>query len=189
MVIVTSSSPGGDFFSGFGAQLAISYYSVSVGLTAMLTWVICYRMVIHGLEMKKHLGTDYASVYFAVFSLIIESVLPYSLSGIAFVVTLGVGSPTSIAFGCVYVLLMVSRSVCGSVTRAKGFAVYITAGADPAGGIWTGMDRGDGQGTAFDAQVQAAWGYDYVDGVALSRGQRCNGTWRHTRIEKARCNY
>jgi hypothetical protein len=187
MVIATSSSPGGNFFSGIAAQLAISYYSVSVGLTAMLTWAICYRMVMHGLEMKKHLGRDYASVYFAVFSLVIESVLPFSLAGIAFVVSLGVGSATSIAFGCVYVLLMVSRSMCGSVTRANGFAVYITADADPAGGIWTRMDRGDRQGTAVNAPVQDAWEYECVDGVARFRGQRCNGAWRRIEIliEKA----
>lgn len=139
MVIVTSSLPGGNFFSGIAAQLGIAYYSVSVGLTAMLTGVICYRMVTHGLEMKRHLGKDHASVYFALLSLIVESVLPYTLSGIAFLVSFGVGSSTSIAFACVYILMMVSGSTCGFVGRANGVAVHITADVDIAGCIWTGM--------------------------------------------------
>lgn len=109
MVMVTSSSPGGNFFSGITAQLGLAYYSVSVGLTAILTLVICYRMVTHGRETKKQLGKDYASVYFALMSVIIESVLPYTLSGVAFLVSFGVGSDTSIAFGCVYILMMVSQ--------------------------------------------------------------------------------
>ncbi|KAI9566084.1 hypothetical protein HD554DRAFT_2194648 [Boletus coccyginus] len=106
LVIFTSSSPGGNFFSGVAARLGLVYYSVSVVLTAMLTWVICHRMVTHGLKVEKHLGKDFASVYFALLSLIIESVLPYTLSGTAFLVSFGVGSDTSIAFASVYNLLM-----------------------------------------------------------------------------------
>jgi len=119
----------------------------------MLTWVICYRMVTHGLKVKKRLGKDFASVYFALLSLIIESVLPYTLSGTAFLVSFGVGSDTSIAFASVYILLMVSGPIGGSTTRANGSVVYITTAGDTACGIWTGMERGDGQGTAVDAQV------------------------------------
>ena len=33
------------------------------------------------------------------------------------------------------------------------FAVYITADVDPAGGVWTSMGRGDGQGAVVDAPV------------------------------------
>ncbi|KAG6372977.1 hypothetical protein JVT61DRAFT_1727 [Boletus reticuloceps] len=65
-----------------------------------------FRMVTHVREVKKQLGADYASVHFSLLSIIIESVLPYTLSGIAFLVSFGVGSGTSIAFACVYILMM-----------------------------------------------------------------------------------
>ncbi|KAG6371292.1 hypothetical protein JVT61DRAFT_9761 [Boletus reticuloceps] len=116
-----SSSPGENFFSGIAAQLGIAYYSISVGLTAMLTWVICYRMVTHGREVKKQLGAEYASVY----------AVRDCIFGVVWV-----GSGTSIVFACMYIF----------------DDVYITADADTAGGIWTGMGR-DSQGTAVDAQV------------------------------------
>ncbi|KAF8132481.1 hypothetical protein EV363DRAFT_1449391 [Boletus edulis] len=78
-----SSLPGADFFTGVASQL-----------------------VRHGRRVREHLGHEYASSYFAVATLVVESVLPYTLSGIAFLVSLGVGSPTSAAFVSVYVLMM-----------------------------------------------------------------------------------
>ena len=110
----TSSSPGGDFFTGVASQLGLAYYTVSVFLHTTLTCMICYRLVRHGRKVQKHLGHEYASSYFAVVTVVIESVLPYTLSGIAFLVSLGVGSPTSVAFVCVYFMMMV-RGVATSL--------------------------------------------------------------------------
>ncbi|KAF8554523.1 hypothetical protein OG21DRAFT_1059743 [Imleria badia] len=59
----------------------------------------------HGRKVQEYLGHEYASSYFSVVTLVVESVLPYTLSGIAFLVSLGVGSPTS-AFISVYLLMM-----------------------------------------------------------------------------------
>lgn len=106
--IWASGTPGSNFFVGFAANLGLAYYSVSVGLTAMLTFMICLQIVRHGRMVKKQIGREYASVYFALFSVIVESVLPYTLSGIAFLVSFGVGSAVSTPIGCVYVMLMVS---------------------------------------------------------------------------------
>ncbi|KAF8443932.1 hypothetical protein L210DRAFT_3476449 [Boletus edulis BED1] len=101
-----SSSPGGDFFTGVASQLGLAYYTVSVFLNTTLTCMICYCIVRHGRKVREHLGHEYASSYFAVATLVVESVLPYTLSGIAFLVSLGVGSPTSVAFISVYFLMM-----------------------------------------------------------------------------------
>ena len=78
--------------------------------------MICYRVVRHGKIVQEHLGHEYASLYFAIVTTIIESVLPYTLSGVAFLVSLGVGSPLSAAFICVYFLMMVRGSDTSSTT-------------------------------------------------------------------------
>ncbi|KAF9233773.1 hypothetical protein BU15DRAFT_53444 [Melanogaster broomeanus] len=93
-------------FAGLASIYALSYYAVSALLNSSVTCIICYRMVIHGMLVKKQLGQEYAHTYFNVISIIVESVLPYSLSGVAFLVSLGIGSPTSTAFCSVYILLM-----------------------------------------------------------------------------------
>ncbi|KAG9309618.1 hypothetical protein JVU11DRAFT_10279 [Chiua virens] len=101
-----TSSPLGDFFSGFASQLGFAYYTVAVVLNTILTCMICYRIVRHGKAVQEHLGKDYASLYFSVVTLIVESVFPYTISGIAFLVSLGSGSSTSVAFVSVYFLMM-----------------------------------------------------------------------------------
>ncbi|KAF8553256.1 hypothetical protein OG21DRAFT_1414658 [Imleria badia] len=102
------SLPGGYFFSGsITSQFGLAYYSVSVLLNTVLTCTICYRIVQHGRRVRERLGPEYASSYFAIVTLIIESILPSTLSGIAFLVSLGIGSPTSVAFISVYFPMMV----------------------------------------------------------------------------------
>jgi hypothetical protein len=103
----TSSSPGGDFYTGVASQFGLAYCGVSVALSTILACMICYRLVRHGRRVREHLGHEYASPYFAVVTLVVESVLPCTLSGIAFLVSLGVGSPTSVAFVCVYFMMLV----------------------------------------------------------------------------------
>ncbi|KAF8556744.1 hypothetical protein OG21DRAFT_551315 [Imleria badia] len=106
LVAWANSFPGEDFHTGLSDQLSLAYWSVSVFLNTTLTCMICYRVMRHGKMVQEHLGHEYASLYFAVVTIVVESVLPYTLSGIAFLVSLGVGSPTSSAFICVYFLMM-----------------------------------------------------------------------------------
>lgn len=103
----TSSLPGGNFFAGISVQLGVAYYTVSVSLNTILTCMICYRMVRHGRKVLEYLGHEYASSYFAVVALVVESALPFTLSGIVFLVSFGLNSPTSVAFICVYYTMMV----------------------------------------------------------------------------------
>ncbi|KAG9311427.1 hypothetical protein JVU11DRAFT_8540 [Chiua virens] len=102
----TSSSPGGDFFAGISSQLGFAYYTVGVVLNSILTCMICYRIVRHGKEVQRCLGREYATLYFSVVMLIIESVLPYTVSGVAWLVTLGMGSKTSIVFCDLHIMMM-----------------------------------------------------------------------------------
>lgn len=56
----------------------------------------------HEKVVREHLGQEYAHSCFAIATLVVESVLPYTLSGIAFLVSLGMGSSTSVAFISVF---------------------------------------------------------------------------------------
>ncbi|KAI9568748.1 hypothetical protein HD554DRAFT_2097758, partial [Boletus coccyginus] len=99
-------APGSDFYTGTTAKFSPTYWSISAFLNTTLTCMICYRVLRHGRTIQEYLGREYASLYFTVVTVVIESVLPYTLSGISFLVSLGVGSPTSSAFICVYLLMM-----------------------------------------------------------------------------------
>ncbi|KIK82322.1 hypothetical protein PAXRUDRAFT_832269 [Paxillus rubicundulus Ve08.2h10] len=106
VVLWVSCSPGSDVFVGMASRLNLAYYSISVFLDTIVSGIICYRMLYHAMKVKKQLGNEYASGYFNVISVIIESALLYTLSGLAFLVSFGIGSAASVTFFCVYVLAM-----------------------------------------------------------------------------------
>ena len=69
--------------------------------------MICYRLLSHAKSVKGCLGDHHASPYFSVMVLLIESILPYTMSGIAFLISYGVGSDTEIALSQVYTVMTV----------------------------------------------------------------------------------
>ncbi|KAF8438571.1 hypothetical protein L210DRAFT_3544429 [Boletus edulis BED1] len=81
LVTWVTSLPGGDYYNGIACRLSLAYWSISVFLNTTLTCMICYRVVRHGRKVQEYLGYEYASLYFAVFSVVVESALPYTLSG------------------------------------------------------------------------------------------------------------
>ncbi|KAF9223131.1 hypothetical protein BS17DRAFT_809024 [Gyrodon lividus] len=93
-----SSSPGGDLFTCLASTLALSYDYISVFLNTTVTCMV-----------KKQLGNEYASAHFDVVSIIVESVLLYMLSGIAFLVSLGLESATS----CISPQMLILRVIMG----------------------------------------------------------------------------
>lgn len=104
---ISTASSGGVYFQSFAVQVALAFYCTSVFLETTLTSMICYRLLSHGRLIKERLTSEYASLYFAIALLVVESVLPYTLAGIAFVISLGLGSQMMGVFGYLYTLTMV----------------------------------------------------------------------------------
>ncbi|KAF8130301.1 hypothetical protein EV363DRAFT_1450697 [Boletus edulis] len=102
----STSAPATSFHSGIATQISLAYWSVSVFLNTTLTSMICWRVLRHGRKVQERIGKEYASLYFAVATIVVESVLPYTLSGIAFLVTFGADTPTAAVFLCVYFMFM-----------------------------------------------------------------------------------
>lgn len=69
--------------------------------------MMCCRMVSHGKKAKEYLGDEFASPYFSIVRLVVETAVPLGLSGIAYLVVFGVRSPMAVTFLRVYVLMMV----------------------------------------------------------------------------------
>ena len=117
---ITTTSGGGVYFQAVAARICLAFYCISVFLTTTLTLLICYRLVSHGRLIKEHLAYEYASTYYAIIALVVESVLPSTLASIAFVISLGLGSQTVGLFGYLYALTMV-RGGCIISLRACVF--------------------------------------------------------------------
>ncbi|KAI9566095.1 hypothetical protein HD554DRAFT_2040516 [Boletus coccyginus] len=151
LVAWTSSVPGSDFFTGIAAQFSLAYWTVSVFLNTILTCMICYRIVLHGRKVREHLGHEHASLYFGVVTLVVESVLPYTLSGVAFLASLGSGSSTAATFICVYFMMMMlilrvlaGRAWDSDTSRRPGSTLKFSPD-DASGSQWSdpGSTRAD----------------------------------------------
>ncbi|KIJ16222.1 hypothetical protein PAXINDRAFT_11251 [Paxillus involutus ATCC 200175] len=149
-----SSTPGGDLFSGLASILGMAYYSTSVFLNAAVTGIICYRMVYHAMKVKKQLGHEHASGYFDVVSVIVESVLPYSLSGIAFLVSFGTGNESSMTFYFVY--------ICGMCISPQMLILRVIKGR-----AWN-EDTGEPRGTSIKFSPDSAGPSRFFDESATS---------------------
>ena len=90
-------------------------------------------------------------MYFAIAEVIAGLALPIIISGIAFVVTLGLNSVVNTPVSAVYFMMMVrefphnATKQCTRLTEVTVLAVYFTADAHPLGasrkGIRAGHDR------------------------------------------------
>lgn len=129
-----TSMPGTTFFSGPSAKIGLAYFSSSAFLNVILSFMICYRLLSHARTVKQYLGDKHASPYIIIVSLVVESVLPFTLSGIAFVVSYGMGSPTVGAFSYIHPLVTVcSRTpTLESVAGADEYTVRLTTAVDPS---------------------------------------------------------
>lgn len=133
--------------------VTLASWAISTLLNTTLTCMICYRVVRHGKLIREHLGNEHASLYFTVVTVVVESVLPYTLSSIAFLVSMGSGSATFVGFVCVYFLMMVRGSSSSSAfnTGLSKCIVYIAADVDPPSGFGDSMEQRDIQQTRLDS--------------------------------------
>ncbi|KAI0040547.1 hypothetical protein FA95DRAFT_864469 [Auriscalpium vulgare] len=100
-----SGAPHDNFFGGLALDLGLSYYSVSIGLNIIASSIICGRIIYLGSLLRHTPHGNSMSLYTGTVPIIVESALPYSLSGIAFLVSYGIGSGISILFLSIYVML------------------------------------------------------------------------------------
>jgi len=122
MVVWATSTPGTNFFNGNVANIGLAYYSISVFLHATLTCMVCCHCLRFASTVKKYVGEEFASPYFNIAMLLVESVLPCTLIGIAFLIAFGVGSQMEIALSRLYTVMMVR---CWSKACVAGPQMFV----------------------------------------------------------------
>lgn len=131
-------SPNGDFFAGVAAQIGVAYYTTTIALNFIATCLICGRIIYVAHWTKKTLGREIATTYTSAASIIIESALPYTLSGIAFLVAYGLNNGTSILWGnfysmftCISPQMIIYRVASGRAWTRNKSSEYMTTMAFP----------------------------------------------------------
>ncbi|KAI0055119.1 hypothetical protein BV25DRAFT_1816067 [Artomyces pyxidatus] len=134
MELWASGTPHQDFFSGLAVQLGTSYYATSIGLNTLVTCIITGRILHFARSSRKHLGRDASKIYSGVAQIIVESALPYTLSGIAFLLSYSTGSQLSILwlsfyamFTCISPQILVLRVMERRALQSDQIAYQTTA--------------------------------------------------------------
>ncbi|KAI1784829.1 hypothetical protein LXA43DRAFT_190835 [Ganoderma leucocontextum] len=128
-----SGTPNSDFFTGSAALIALSYSSVVIVLNFTCSTLICIRILYVSKRMQKTLRHEASHTYTGIVALIIESMLPYTLFGIAYVVTLGANHPTSIFWLSVYVMMtcVSPQMIILRVLMGRAWSKDATSGTAP----------------------------------------------------------
>ena len=84
----------------------MAYYATTISLNIIATSVICVRLIYLGRAVYAIRDTEGrgkgAIRYTGTLPMIVESALPYSMAGLAFLVSYGMQSDISILFGALY---------------------------------------------------------------------------------------
>ncbi|TFY55599.1 hypothetical protein EVJ58_g8145 [Rhodofomes roseus] len=102
LFLYASGNPHGDFFEGFAQNCGLGYYTTTIFLNFLTTTMIIGRLLWVARYMRKNLGRATSETYVNVIAIIVESALPYTLIGIANLITYGVRSDTNVLFAAMY---------------------------------------------------------------------------------------
>ncbi|KAH9940190.1 uncharacterized protein BXZ73DRAFT_88845 [Epithele typhae] len=95
---VLSAIPRSDFFAGPATNVGLAYVGMSLGVNVYCTVLICARMWWFSRVVRPALGRRTSHKYLGAASIIIESMLPYTVFTIAYLVALGLESPLVVVF-------------------------------------------------------------------------------------------
>jgi len=89
LLLFQVAQPLANIWQGSSVVLAIPAYSISIGLNILLTIAICIRLMIQRNRMK---GSGHSDIYFSLTAMLVESAALYSVIGVVFLITYGMGS-------------------------------------------------------------------------------------------------
>ncbi|KAH9934030.1 uncharacterized protein BXZ73DRAFT_100869 [Epithele typhae] len=85
-----------NFFTGTASRVGVGYVSMSLSLNVYCTVLICARMWWFSRVIRHALGRQISRKYSGAASIIIESILPYTVFTTAYLVALGLSSPVEV---------------------------------------------------------------------------------------------
>ena len=102
VTVVVSGEASANFFAGLASEMALAYVSCSIGINIMCSALVCARILWASRQVKKTLGPEATHSYINAASVVVECMLPLAVTGLAYVITNGIGHPTSILFFSFY---------------------------------------------------------------------------------------
>ncbi|KAG1858805.1 hypothetical protein DFJ58DRAFT_715800 [Suillus subalutaceus] len=93
MMVIQSAMPTSDLWQGLAAQFGISWVALTVGFNIIVTALIIYRLLFFHRRWSPYTG---------IAEILVESALPFTVLGIAYLATYIQGVPSATAVGIVW---------------------------------------------------------------------------------------
>jgi hypothetical protein len=98
LLIYESAQPGANFFRGKAVSFGVPYVSLTIALNIIVTSLIVIRLLSLRKRVRALLGPKHADMYTSIAAIVIESATPFTLLGIAYLITYQRHSNVSLAF-------------------------------------------------------------------------------------------
>ena len=93
-----SSQPGLSLYSQLPLDIGTAYYTTSLGVNVLLTALIILRLLLHRRAVLRILPADYTKHYLSVTTIVVESVMFYSIFALGFIITYAIDNPINQVF-------------------------------------------------------------------------------------------
>ncbi|KAI1793800.1 hypothetical protein LXA43DRAFT_1000588 [Ganoderma leucocontextum] len=119
-----SGRPGGDFFVGIAPHIALGYSAVGIAMNVLCSSLICWYIVCEtpwSFSGAAAIAPNRGALNAV--TIVVESMLPYTLFGVAYVTLLGLNSPVAILFLSLYVMFtcLSPQMIMLRVLRGRGW--------------------------------------------------------------------
>ena len=87
ITLYLSSQPDSNLWRRTAANFGLSYFTISVGLNVILTFMISVRLIFHSRNIRGAMGstTEVSSLYRAIVAMLVESSALYAVASFLFI--------------------------------------------------------------------------------------------------------
>jgi succinate-acetate transporter protein len=98
LVLFETNLPASNLWTALSVKFTLSYFSLSLSLNVLLTFLIVIRLLLHRQRTRKHLGAKHATHYTSIAAMLVESSALYSAFSLIFIVSYARNSPVQNLF-------------------------------------------------------------------------------------------
>ncbi|KAG2062734.1 hypothetical protein BDR04DRAFT_1039857 [Suillus decipiens] len=122
MTVIESAMPLSDLWQGLAGRFGISWVALTVSFNIIVTALIASRLLFFHRRARFILSDEQRSTYTGTVAILVESALPFTVLGIAYLVTYIRDTPSEIAVGIIWGNFVVLTPQLIILRIASGFA-------------------------------------------------------------------
>ena len=108
LTVIESALPNSRFFSGRVQSFGVTWVALTVTFNVVVTSLICGRIIVAHMSIKRLGVAEHAAERWGIIAILIESALPFSVSGIIHAVLFGISNQWVVLIGDIWGSMIVS---------------------------------------------------------------------------------